>query len=173
MQFQSPIIKRHKVNTATWTNKKQELDEKYGGELRPIIAGIKRGLTQNRLAAIQIAAQNLYSAPEKAPATIAYLNNLSGCGALKFRWFPAHKGQSAKLLIRNGSIGLLVKTDPDSSAEAMIISEQKEMPFCTLEPEKALSALSLQVRSHFISAKIYKLKRALNIHLQVVSNVKS
>ena len=161
------------MNITAWTNKKQELAEKHGGELRHIVSGIKRGLSQSRLTAIQSAAYNLYSHPNKAPVIIAYLNNLVGNASLKFHWFPGRHQGDGKLLIRNESIGLLVKTAPGSKVQAMIISQSENTPFADLDPEKALAALSLQVRHHFAPTNVCKLGRENRLHLAVLSSTKT
>lgn len=130
------------MDIKSWTDKKQKLLDKYGGENRYIIVGVKRGLTHNRLTSIKTAIGHLHQNPGKAPLITAYLNNLIGRYSLIFRWFPAHNDQSGKLLIRNESIGLIVNTEPNAAPQAIMLSLNKNAPYCPLAPEAALSALS-------------------------------
>ncbi len=145
----SKSLKRRIVNITSLAEKKEQLHEKYGarkykGEHRRIIACIKRALTQNRLAGIQAAKCHLHNNPDQAAAVVTQLNVLIGHRALLFQWLPANCHESGKLLIRNESIGLLIKTDPDSAPKGMKITPNEPAPFCSLTAEAALSALSLQ-----------------------------
>ncbi len=130
------------MDNKSWTDKKQKFLEKYGGENRNIIVGIKRGLTHNKLTSIKTAVSHLHSQPSKAPLVAAYLNNLIGHKSLIFRWFPSAGDQSGKMLIRNESIGLIVNAEPNAALQAIVMTAKNNAPYCPLAPEAALSQLS-------------------------------
>jgi hypothetical protein len=142
------------VSITSWIEKKEQLQEKYGarqyngqkhnGSHRHIIARIKRALTQNKLSNIKTAVCHLHNNLDYVPEVVNRLNALIGHRSLSFQWLPGDHSQSSALLIRNESIGLLVKTDPDSTPKGMMITPNKPAPFCSVTPETALSALSLQ-----------------------------
>jgi hypothetical protein len=137
------------VDNIAWASRKHQLEEKYGAGCHQIISAIKRGLAKGRLASIKAAMRTLQAEPGKAPVVVAHLNNSIGRGgSLSFRWFPSQNNQSGKLLIRNESVGLIVKSAPNLAPEALMITADTTMPVCSLAPEIALSRLSEHVCIH-------------------------
>ncbi len=117
---------------------------KHNGEnCRHIIAKIKRALTQNQLSGITTAVRHLHNNREQIPSVVNQLNALIGHRHLLFRWLPDDHGEPAALLLRNASIGLLVKTDPNSAPDGMMLTPVETGAIASLTPEAALSALLL------------------------------
>jgi hypothetical protein len=123
------------------------------GKYSLIVGGIKTALAQDRLSRLGGTTRHLRDHPENAPEVVTELNAALGRCALSFRWFPGTGSESAKLLIRNESIGLLIDTTPGSLPVGMMITHGDPAPVqsCSFPPESALSLLSLQVRNHSAS----------------------
>jgi hypothetical protein len=147
------------VERTDWIDQKEQLTEKYGERFRHVITNIKNGLAQDQLSNINIATKHLHDNPGTAAAVVARLNNLVRQSPLSFRWYPAHHNQSGKLLIRNQSVGLVIKTEPNSTPEGIMLNPENGAPYCPLAPETALSVLSSQARKHIaVTARTAHLK---------------
>jgi hypothetical protein len=141
------------VSVTSWVEQKKQLQEKYGprknyGEThcencRYIIAKIKRALTRNQLSSLIIAVRHLHNNPEQVPVIVNQLNALISHRHLFLQWLPDNHGEPAALLLRNSSIGLLIKTEPDFRPEGMMLIPVESGCISSLTPEAALSALSL------------------------------
>jgi hypothetical protein len=151
------------MDNMSWIDERQQRSDKHGGEFRRVISRIKRGLAQDRLSSIKVATHHLHDHPGAAPKVVARLNNLARHSSLSFRWFPGDHNESGKLLIRNQSVGLVIKTAPDSASEAIMMTPEKETPFCSLEPEAALSLLSSQARSQTVISKMPHHRRPMHL----------
>ncbi len=134
------------MERTAWIERKEQLAEKYGERFRHVIGTIKRGLAHDKLSSINSATKHLHDNPDSAAVVVARLNSLVSQSALSFRWYPAHHNEPGKLLIRNRSVGLLIKTAPDSLPEGIMMNPENGAPYCPLAPEAALSLLSSQAR---------------------------
>jgi hypothetical protein len=138
------------VNTISLSERKRHLNEKYGESYRHIIGSIKRGLVRDKLSSIKSASRHLHNNPKNAAQIVARLNTIAGTSNLCFRWYPGTVNESSKLLIRNQSVGLVVKSEPGSAAEAIMMTPEHEAQFCLIDPDIALAQLSLEVRSQVV-----------------------
>ena len=138
------------MNIGSWIERKKQQQQKYDArnyraEYHYAVACIKRAFRQNRLASIKLAAHHLHNNQQQISAVIRQLNVLMRDRCLIFQWLPNTQEQPASLWIRNKSIGLLIKTDAEFTAEGMMLTPKRPTAFCSLSPEVAFSALSAQV----------------------------
>ncbi len=134
------------MNSKSLIHKKQQIQEKcrlqHTTECHSIIASIKRSLARKRLSSIRAAAYNLQTQPTKVASVIAHLNNSIGYNCLLYRWFPGDTNKWGKLLIRNQSVGLIVRAKLDSAAEGIKMTADRKVPLASIAPELALSILA-------------------------------
>lgn len=146
------------MNALSWAeraerNDRAQKDHDHNRELQMIVAGIKSALAQNHLSRLQSATRHLCNHPDRAPEVVARLNATIGGSFLTFRWFPGTKTESGQLLIRGASIGLLIKTAPDSTPEGWMMTDDRDAPFGPLTAKSALTALSRQATKGHVAIR--------------------
>jgi len=112
---------------------------------RQLIARMRRAIVQDKLCRLNRAAKLLLANPKNAARIVARLNNAFEFSSLAIRWLPGSLNQSDKLIIRNGSVALIVQSAPEANSEGkMLVSDR--LAIRSLTPEAALHVLSAQMR---------------------------
>jgi len=138
------------VRIRSWSEAKDKAQENYAickskGAHRKIIAALAQGLKQNDLSWIRVAACDLHQNPDAAARVVRHFKAKFAYRLLSFRWFPGNRSQCGKFLIRNQSIGLVMKSAPGSILQGIIMMLGEPTSFCSIAPKDALSHLSKQV----------------------------
>jgi hypothetical protein len=138
------------VRIRSWTEVKDNPQENYAvckskGAHRKIIAALTQGLKQNDLSCMRVAAYDLHQNPDAAARVVRHFKAKLAYRLLSFRWFPDNRSQCGKFLIRDQSIGLVIKSAPGFILEGIKMTPGDRASFCSIAPKDALSHLSKQV----------------------------